>query len=236
MNAITERFVQKCPICGALNYTSNPETPVERCKNCYKDSVGSIKPTEYFAERVEEDSAEEIKNVISNRPASVKDEEKSEKVEVATDRNDEKERDEDSIFQAGKLSRSIGRIISNKNEELLDDDDIDWSRFTEEPKKITLTAKCGQFSFDIEPDEKKPYILGRSANQGSFLDSDLRVSNEHCSIFYENGQWYVKDEHSGNGTAVNSIDIGYGGKNRLNNGDELKLGHHSDSITFRITI
>lgn len=103
-------------------------------------------------------------------------------------------------------------------------------------KDITLTAiRYGRLSFTVEAGPNT-YMLGRSANQGSFLSQDGRVGNEHCFLFYRNGNWFVKDNNSRNGTAVNSRDIGLNGECMLSNGDELKLGHHNDSVAFRISI
>lgn len=103
-------------------------------------------------------------------------------------------------------------------------------------KDITLTAiRYGRLSFTVEAGPNT-YMLGRSANEGSFLSQDGRVGNEHCYIFYRNGNWFVKDNNSRNGTAVNSRDIGLNGECMLSDGDELKLGHHNDSVAFRISI
>lgn len=102
---------------------------------------------------------------------------------------------------------------------------------------ITLTAiRYGRLSFTIEAKPNEEYMLGRSANQSEFLCSDGRVGNEHCYLYFKSGSWYVKDNHSSNGTAVNSRDLGLNGESKLNDGDELKLGHHPDSMAFRITI
>ena len=103
-------------------------------------------------------------------------------------------------------------------------------------KEITLTAiRFGRLSFTIEVDQDT-YMLGRSANQGAFLSQDGRVGNEHCYLFFRNGNWFVRDNNSKNGTAVNSRDIGLNGECMLSDGDELKLGHHPDSVAFRISI
>ena len=103
-------------------------------------------------------------------------------------------------------------------------------------KDITLTAiRYGRLTFTVEAGQEK-YMLGRSANQESFLSQDGRVGNEHCYLFYRDGAWYVKDNNSKNGTAVNSQDIGLNGERMLSDGDELKLGHHPDSMAFRISV
>lgn len=103
-------------------------------------------------------------------------------------------------------------------------------------KDITLTAvRYGRLTFTVKAGSNI-YMLGRSANQNSFLSQDGRVGNEHCYLFYKSGNWFVKDNNSKNGTAVNSRDIGLNGECMLNDGDELKLGHHNDSAAFRISI
>lgn len=103
-------------------------------------------------------------------------------------------------------------------------------------KDITLTAiQFGRLSFTVEADQDT-YMLGRSANQGAFLSQDGRVGNEHCYLFFRNGNWFVRDNNSKNGTAVNSRDIGLNGECMLSDGDELRLGHHPDSVAFRISI
>lgn len=103
-------------------------------------------------------------------------------------------------------------------------------------KDITLTAiRFGRLSFTVEADQDT-YMLGRSANQGAFLSQDGRVGNEHCYLFFRNGNWFVRDNNSKNGTAVNLRDIGLNGECMLSDGDELKLGHHPDSVAFRISI
>ena len=136
-----------------------------------------------------------------------------------------------------------------------DDDIVDWpfgiggsqkqdtsttpNRRTVAPaakRDITLAdIRYGRLSFTVEAGSDT-YMLGRSANQGSFLSQDGRVGNEHCYLFYRNGNWFVKDNNSRNGTAVNSRDIGLNGECMLSDGDELKLGHHNDSVAFRISI
>jgi len=109
---------------------------------------------------------------------------------------------------------------------------------TDRPRsEITLSViGYGDRSFTIKADLDSPYLLGRSANQGDLLANDLRVGNEHCYLLFRSNEWFVRDNHSANGTAVNSEDIGYNGERVLRDGDILKLGHHSDSISFRIKI
>lgn len=142
------------------------------------------------------------------------------------------------------LSNNNFERVDKKDEDVLDwgflhNEDIDMKTIkTEQNKKrITLTAiRYGNFSFTIKAEDGKKYMLGRSAQQSSFLAKDGRVGNEHCYIEYTDGLWYVRDNHSANGTAVNYRDIGLDGESVLNDGDELVLGHHPDSMAFRISI
>lgn len=266
-------FVQKCPRCGALNFTSAPNEPVKRCYNCYKVSVASIVPTKYINEKSE--NADECAVEKSDRLTEIKKIEESQNdpnmgVEDIDD-DDDDDGDNEVALWAGILKENIEKSVGSRSQDTKtstvaskntiqqpltkteddiedEDDEVDWSGLTgkkDEPKlssiqksrtTITLTAiTYDQISFSIEADGRQ-YMLGRSANQKEFLDKDGRVGNEHCYIFYRDGYWYVRDNHSANGTAVNSRDIGLNGEHILNDGDELKLGHHPDSMAFRITI
>lgn len=107
---------------------------------------------------------------------------------------------------------------------------------TIENSKLTIIAiRYGKFSYTIKKTDV-PLLLGRDADLKDFLSRDLRVSNEHCYIDYENNNWIVRDKNSSNGTAVNSKDIGCGGEKVIQNGDLLKLGHHQDSMEFKVLI
>lgn len=105
-------------------------------------------------------------------------------------------------------------------------------------KDIVLHAagRYGPLSFAVKSSEHIPYLLGRSANQSEYLSQDLRVGNEHCFLLCREGRWYVKDNHSSNGTAVNGEFLDPDGESPLADGDVLMLGHHADSVTFRIEL
>lgn len=151
--------------------------------------------------------------------------------------------------QNGAQESSSSKVTTADDDDDDDSDVADWSgilggqptpRKAIEKQKIssiTLTAiRYGQLTFTLKADTSGQYLLGRSANQREFLNKDLRVGNEHCYLYFRNGYWYVKDNHSSNGTAINSRDIGLNGESVLNDGDELKLGHHPDSMAFKVTI
>lgn len=130
-----------------------------------------------------------------------------------------------------------------------DDELVTWENFgvkshpeketinTAQKPSIMLSAlSYGYLSFTVDPEQGSSYLLGRSANQKEFLSQDARISNEHCYLLLKGGQWFVRDNHSSNGTAVNGKDIGENGERPLYDGDKITLGHHPDSMTFSITI
>lgn len=144
-------------------------------------------------------------------------------------------------------NNSTGNVNSDAEDD--DDDDIEWGSVIDEKSisraepqvfisknELTIIAvRHGQLSFTIKKSDV-PMLLGRDAKLKDFLVQDLRVGNEHLYIDYENNNWIVRDNNSTNGTAVNSKDIGYGGKKVLQSGDLLKLGHHPDSMEFKVLI
>lgn len=151
--------------------------------------------------------------------------------DVDDDDNDDND-DNDDDDEVGDWSGILGTTPKQKNATTPKQQTVT----TPAKKNITLTAiRYGRLSFTVEAGQDT-YMLGRSAKQGSFLSQDGRVGNEHCYLFYRNGAWFVKDNNSQNGTAVNSRDIGLNGECMLSDRDELKLGHHPDSMAFRITI
>lgn len=159
------------------------------------------------------------------------------------------EKKESVISQPANISQVVNPISDDEDDE---DDDIDagnWGNILggntsikAEPQVVTrkdeltiIAVRYGQLSFTIKKSDV-PMLLGRDAKLKDFLAHDQRVSNEHLYIDYENNNWIVRDNKSSNGTAVNSKDIGYGGKKDLQNGDLLKLGHHPDSMEFKVLI
>lgn len=249
-------YVQKCSACGALNFTTDPAARVKVCFNCHKTRVASIEPIEYA------DSGAET----ADHAAAAEQEAKGAQARVVFDEAAENGDAAQWQGILSNLRQAVGDTAATDEAEpaeappaaaeapcRTDDDDddeaADWSAIlgTEgAPKKaaaaqancpITLTAiRYGQLSFTVAPQPDQPYLLGRAAQQGAFLSADRRVGNEHCFLIFKDGAWYVRDNHSANGTAVNARDIGYNGESVLRDGDELKLGHHQDSMAFRITI
>lgn len=56
----------------------------------------------------------------------------------------------------------------------------------------------------------------------SFQDNEL-ISGHHCVLYFENGNVYIMDEKSTNGTYINDEELPYGKKVMLNFGDKITL-------------
>jgi pSer/pThr/pTyr-binding forkhead associated (FHA) protein len=58
-----------------------------------------------------------------------------------------------------------------------------------------------------------------------FMPADLNsyISRQHINIWYENGEYYIEDRSSTNGTRINSIDIKGTGRHMLADGDAIDL-------------
>ena len=230
-------YVQKCSACGALNFTADKDSPVRVCYNCHKTRVASIVPSEYIDESAEEgESGDRATDARSEGAASAE--------ALPYDDDDDDDDDDDSAAWQGILG-NIKRSLGSDGTETDDSsassgalgNDGNPNQSTVQRRDITLSAICyGTLSFTVAADPDTPYMLGRSANQSEFLMCDRRVGNEHCCLTFKSGAWYVRDNHSANGTFVNSRDIGLDGECVLHDGDELKLGHNADSVAFRVTI
>ena len=74
-------------------------------------------------------------------------------------------------------------------------------------------------------------LVGRAAYCAVRL-TDLRVSAEHASIYFDRGSWYLRDLASTNGTFVDGLNIELGRKNQLVIGSTLGFGATSPTWVF----
>ncbi|MGC6506975.1 MAG: FHA domain-containing protein [Myxococcota bacterium] len=85
------------------------------------------------------------------------------------------------------------------------------------------------------PDERtypftgEKYTIGRSQDNDIVIKGDSKVSRHHCKLFRRSSQFYIEDQHSSNGTVVNSELIN---ERRLFGGEEIKVGE--TTFIFRI--
>ncbi len=63
-------------------------------------------------------------------------------------------------------------------------------------------------------------------------DNVSYISRQHINIWYENGQYYIEDRSSTNGTRINGTDIKGTGRHALTDGDLIELADKL-SITFK---
>lgn len=68
-----------------------------------------------------------------------------------------------------------------------------------------------------------PIVLGREGDQVKLNDN--KVSREHARLWFEGGQWYLKDLGSRHGTFCNQIELGKGEHAKLKDGDYLQVGN-----------
>ena len=51
------------------------------------------------------------------------------------------------------------------------------------------------------------YTIGRSQDNDIVIKGDSKVSRHHCKLFRRSSQFYIEDQHSSNGTVVNSSSL-----------------------------
>jgi signal transduction histidine kinase len=72
----------------------------------------------------------------------------------------------------------------------------------------------------FELPDHEPQMIGRSSEALPLLDQT--ISRRHAELTPDNGQWYLRDLGSANGTFVNGVRIT--GRHALKNGDQLRAG------------
>jgi hypothetical protein len=75
-------------------------------------------------------------------------------------------------------------------------------------------------------------MIGRNAEQVHMYIEDRSVSRIHAKIYREQGQYYIEDLNSTNGTALNGVELAPYSKAKLQSQDMLKFGN----FTFRIAL
>ena len=67
----------------------------------------------------------------------------------------------------------------------------------------------------------EPIIIGRDEATAKVLIKDGKVSRNHCSVWQQGGECWIKDHNSSNGTWVNGAQVG---EVKLQAGDEISVG------------
>ncbi len=95
----------------------------------------------------------------------------------------------------------------------------------EKTKKLILKVVKSNFfmpqtQWELEPGE---YIVGRYPTNDIVIP-DPYVSRRHARIFYKDGEWYIEDLDSTNGTIVGNEDIRGKGAKKIGDGTEIVVG------------
>lgn len=139
--------------------------------------------------------------------------------------------EDDELFIAEEFSQSEN--YTNKNELVRNDIGIEEDS-EEYGKTVILTdnsadglrclvqiIKGKEVVYDIN---KFPVTIGKSKEVVDIVINDNSVSRMHAKIYEENGEYYLHDLGSSNGTYVNSLMLEREERILIEPGDELKFG------------
>jgi pSer/pThr/pTyr-binding forkhead associated (FHA) protein len=95
----------------------------------------------------------------------------------------------------------------------------------EDPARLLLRSESGETLQEYILD-KNEMVIGRAPTSDILLSKDKLTSRRHATIRYENGQYYLYDHHSANGTFVNGQQIEDTSPYLLHNEDHVGIGEH----------
>jgi pSer/pThr/pTyr-binding forkhead associated (FHA) protein len=95
----------------------------------------------------------------------------------------------------------------------------------QEPGRFILRSDSGE-ALQEYPLDKPEIVIGRAPNSDILLSKDKLTSRRHATVFYENGQYMLRDERSANGTFVNGQQLDEGASHLLKDGDQVGIGEH----------
>jgi pSer/pThr/pTyr-binding forkhead associated (FHA) protein len=93
------------------------------------------------------------------------------------------------------------------------------------PAHLVLRSDSGEVLNEYVLD-KAEMSIGRAPNSDVLLSKDKLTSRRHATVLYENGQYFIRDERSANGTFVNSQQLEQMVSHQLNDGDQIGIGEH----------
>jgi len=114
----------------------------------------------------------------------------------------------------------------------------DWQRILRQPHTYPPASPV-RASLKL-PDNRELSLdiqarwIGRDDLNGIVSENGVKyVSRRHLVISFENGQYYVEDQDSANGTRLNGAEIRGKGKFELNNGDLIEVAEVI-TLIFRV--
>lgn len=199
--------------------------------------------TEAFGEMVENvdteslledarNNIQNIKNQLQETGNSTKDEknhasEKREKKGFLSFFEGKKKRDKDSeedYRQAMQLAMS-GYAVA---EDTVYEDDEEWGRtvYMEETPVVKehIPRLCTPEGRLVVRLDKPSLTIGKKKEEVDLVLEDMSISRMHARIIKENGEVYLEDLNSTNGTFKNGLRMQPYEKKRLEEGDEIKFG------------
>ncbi|HOV13345.1 MAG TPA: FHA domain-containing protein [Spirochaetota bacterium] len=112
------------------------------------------------------------------------------------------------------FSQETGKFITDENMKTL--------------KSAKINAKGSVPRLEVNGQSKnlsnKAFGIGRDKTN-QLVIADGKVSRYHAIVTFENGDAFIKDTNSSNGTFINEKPISAGVKIKLNNGDKIKVGN-----------
>lgn len=95
----------------------------------------------------------------------------------------------------------------------------------ENPARVTLRTDSGEVLQEFVL-EKPEFAIGRAPSSDILLSKDKLTSRRHATIRYENGEYFLSDERSANGTFVNDQQLEEKTPYKLQNGDRVAIGEY----------
>ncbi len=117
--------------------------------------------------------------------------------------------------------------------------------------KITLTITKVENNVELSPKQKKSvtfsehgeHIIGRdhegSSNDWDLIDNERRMSRQHATIFFNNGQFFIRDTSSSTGVwfcDANDSEQQVNGEHPLNEIHILFIGYYVISVSIEDTV
>lgn len=107
-----------------------------------------------------------------------------------------------------------------------------WSALGLGIKAAALTCTEGTMKGQTFALDKTPLLIGREADL-KIVDTDRIASRKHCKVTFENGNWYIEDLQSHNGTWINSQKIPVGQRMQLLPGTVLRIGREEFRFSYK---
>ena len=106
-------------------------------------------------------------------------------------------------MRADELLEKINQLGNGMSGLLVDSADED---IKDKPNRLELVyaGSEGTFSFQMEEED---FVIGRGTESNGVLGVSMKVSRRHCLITKINGNYFVQDLDSANGTYVNGTQI-----------------------------